>query len=61
VPGSVALANELGELTLETGDSPFELIHAVAERRNLALDELPGAVAHSLIDLSGGLLDRLPR
>src|SRR5918995_43399 len=44
-PGSVALANELGELTLKPGDSSFELVHTVAERRNLALDELPRAVS----------------
>src|SRR5688572_15299467 len=60
-PGAVALANQLGELSLEAGDSPFELVHAVAERRNLALDELPRAVTHPLIHLGRGLLDRLTR
>jgi hypothetical protein len=59
--GSIAFSHELGELALEAGDSPFELVHAVAKRVDLALDELSSAIAHPLIDLCGGLLERLTR
>src|SRR5918994_332108 len=60
-PGSVALPYELGELAFKSGHSSFELVHAVAERCDLALDELPRAVAHPLIDLGRCLLERLAR
>jgi hypothetical protein len=61
MPGSIALPHQLGELALEPGNSSFELVHPVAKRGNLALDELPRAVANSLIDLCRGLLERFPR
>src|SRR5918995_2870618 len=60
-PGSVAFPHQLRELALEAGDPPFELIHPVAKRGDLALNELPRAVAHPLIDLRRGLLERLAR
>jgi hypothetical protein len=60
-PGSVSLSHELGDLSLETSNSPFELVYAVTERGDLALDELPRAVSYPLIDLGRGLLERLTR
>src|SRR5215207_7655036 len=60
-PGSVAFPHQLRELALEAGDPPFELVHTVAKRGDLALNELPRAVAHPLIDLRRGLLERLAR
>jgi hypothetical protein len=59
--GSVAFPHQLSELALEAGNSPFELVHPVAKRGDLALDELPRAVANALIDLCRGLLERFPR
>src|SRR5215213_9245373 len=58
-PGSVSFPRELGDLSLEAGHSPLQLFDAVPKRRDLALDELPRAVAYPLIDLSCGLLKRL--
>src|SRR5215212_9120956 len=58
-PGSVSFPHELGDLSLEAGHSPLELVHAVAERGDLALDELPRSVAYPLIDLGRSLLERL--
>ena len=61
MPGSVALPHQLSELALEAGDSPFELVHAVAQWVDFALNKLPCAIANTLIYLCRGLLERLTR
>jgi hypothetical protein len=57
----VALPDQFIELPLESRDAAFELIDAVAQRRNFAFDKVLRAVADSLIDLRGGLFERFPR
>jgi hypothetical protein len=58
---AVALPDQFVELALESRHAAFELIDAIAQRRNFTFDKVPRPVADSLIDLRGGLLERFSR
>jgi hypothetical protein len=60
-PAAIPFSQQLGDLPLETRDAGFELVHALAEGRHFALEELARAIAYPLIDLRRRLLQRFPR